>query len=126
MFGKIPEEQRKAYDFVLDQQQKIIGSFREGTNVKSIIRNRETDYSLENAQIMHSFGHGVGLEIHEAPTLNSKVDYALKKNSVITVEPGVYYPGEFGIRIEDTCLIEKNQCITLTKIAKNITTIKLI
>ena len=124
--GNIPDEQRKAYDFVLDEQQKIIDNFKEGTNIKAIIRNRETDYSLENIEVMHSFGHGVGLEIHEAPTLNSKVDNVLKKISIVTVEPGVYFAGKFGIRIEDTCLIEKNQCITLTKIGKTITTINLI
>lgn len=124
--GDIPDEQRKVYNFVLDEQQKIIDNFKEGTNIKAIIRNRETDYSLENIEIMHSFGHGVGLEIHEAPILNSKVDNVLKKNSIVTVEPGVYFAGKFGIRIEDTCLIEKNQCITLTKIAKTITTINLI
>ena len=75
---------------------------------------------------MHSFGHGVGLEIHEVPFLNSKMDNILKKNLVVTVEPGVYFPGKFGMRIEDTCLIDKNECIKLTKTAKTITTIKLV
>jgi len=124
--GNISEEQKKAYEFVLDQQEKIISNFKEGTNIKTILRNRETDYSLQNLEIMHAFGHGVGLEIHEAPRLVSKVDCLLKKNSIIAIEPGVYFPGKFGIRIEDTCLVEKNECIKLTKTAKTITTIKLI
>lgn len=124
--GTIPEEQKKVYEFVLEEQEKIIENFKEGTNIKTIIRNRETDYNLENFEVMHSFGHGVGLEIHEVPFLNSKVDNILKKNSVVTVEPGVYFPGKFGIRIEDTCLIDKNECIKLTKTAKTITTIKLV
>lgn len=124
--GDIPKEQKEIYEFILDEQEKIISNFKEGTNIKTIIRNRETDYNLENLAIMHAFGHGVGLEVHEAPFLSSKVDNMLKKNSVIAVEPGAYFPGKFGIRIEDTCLVEKNQCIKLTKTDKTITTIKLL
>lgn len=124
--GNITDEQEKMYQFVLEEQEKIIANFKEGTNIKQIIRNRETDYNLKNIEIMHSFGHGVGLEIHEYPFLTSKIDSILKRNSVITVEPGVYFPGKFGIRIEDTCLITKSECISLTKTAKNITKIKLI
>lgn len=54
----------------------------------------------------HSLGHGLGLEIHEYPTLSPKRDGALTENTVFTVEPGVYFDGEFGIRIEDTVVIK--------------------
>ena len=54
------------------------------------------------------------------------MDCFLKKNAVVAIEPGVYFPGKFGIRIEDTCLIDKNECIKLTKTGKTITRIKLI
>ena len=124
--GNIPEEQKNVYEFVLEEQNKIISNFKEGTNIKTIIRNREMDYDLENYEVMHAFGHGVGLEIHENPVLKSKQDNLLKRNSVIAIEPGVYFPGKFGIRIEDTCLVEKNECINLTKSAKTITRIKLV
>lgn len=124
--GNIPEEQKKVYEFVLEEQSKIISNFKEGTNIKNIIRNREMDYNLENYEVMHAFGHGVGLEIHENPVLKSKQDNLLKRNSVIAIEPGVYFPGKFGIRIEDTCLVEKNECINLTKSVKTITRIKLV
>ncbi len=124
--GEIPEEQKEVYAFVLEQQEKIIENFREGTNIKTIMKNRETDYSLARYSILHAFGHGVGLEIHETPSLNSKMDCFLKKNAVVAIEPGVYFPGKFGIRIEDTCLIDKNECIKLTKTGKTITRIKLI
>lgn len=124
--GEIPTEQKEVYEFVLAQQEKIIENFREGTNIKTIMRNRETDYNLAHYMILHAFGHGVGLEIHETPSLNSKVDCFLKKNSVVAIEPGVYIPGKFGVRIEDTCLIDKNQCINLTKTGKTITRIKLL
>ena len=124
--GKIDEEIEKVYDFVLDEQNKIISNFKEGTNFKTIIKNRELDYKLEGYELMHSFGHGVGLEIHETPTLNAKVDNLLKRNSVIAIEPGVYFPGKFGIRIEDTCLVERNMTTTLTNCSKNKINIKLL
>jgi Xaa-Pro aminopeptidase len=123
--GEPTEEQIKVYNFVLEEQKKIIANFKEGNNIKTVIRNRENDYSLEKCEVMHAFGHGVGLEIHELPFLNSKKDCMLKKNSIIAIEPGVYFPEKFGIRIEDTCIITKEECINLTKTAKTITTIKL-
>lgn len=85
--GKINEEKEKVYDFVLGQQRNIINSFKEGTNIKTIMKNRETDYDLAGYDIMHAFGHGVGLEIHESPALNSKIDNLLKRNSVVAIEP---------------------------------------
>lgn len=124
--GKIDKNKEKVFDFVLEQQQKLIDNFKEGTNIKTIIKNREADYKLDGYEIMHSFGHGVGLEIHEAPNLTSKVDNILKLNSVIAIEPGVYFSGEFGVRIEDTCLVQKDKCITLTNCSKNKINIKLL
>lgn len=124
--GEPDEKKEKIYDFVIEQQENLIKSFKEGTNVKTIIKNRETDYKLKAYEILHSFGHGVGLEVHEAPILNSKIDNFLKKGSIIAIEPGVYFQGLFGIRIEDTCLIEKNECITLTNCSKNKIYIKLL
>ena len=74
---------------------------------------------------MHSFGHGVGLDIHEIPFLRSTVDCNLKENSIVTVEPGVYFKNEFGIRIEDTYLVNKFGVDALTKSRKDYTIIKL-
>ena len=124
--GTPTKKQEEVFKFVLEQQEKVIKNFKEGTNMKTILKNREMDYKLAGYDIIHSFGHGVGLEIHEAPRLKSEVDGFLKKNSIITVEPGVYLPGEFGVRIEDTCLIEKDRCITLTKCNKDMINIKLV
>ena len=57
----------------------------------------------------------MGLDIHEDPILSSKGELKLKKNMLITVEPGVYFPGKFGIRIEDTVLVNKTGATPLTK-----------
>lgn len=72
----------------------------------------ETGYG---ACFAHGLGHGVGLEIHEPPTLNPKSEETLQAGNVITVEPGVYIPGFGGIRIEDTVLVEKDEAEKLTE-----------
>lgn len=66
-----------------------------------------------------------GLDIHERPILRSKQDCILKEDSIIAIEPGVYKTGKFGIRIEDTFLVEKSCCTSLTHSSKDYTVIKL-
>ena len=58
---------------------------------------------------MHSTGHGVGLDIHEFPNINSKNELIIEDNMVFTVEPGIYIPNEFGVRIEDTVYIKNGK-----------------
>lgn len=118
-------EYEDSYNFVLEQQQRIVDSFKNGANIKQVMKDRESDYHLKNYSVMHSFGHGVGMDIHEEPILSSKTDNYLKENSVIAIEPGVYKTGRFGIRIEDTYYITKDSCINLTKSGKNYTVINL-
>ena len=67
----------------------------------------ENDFKLNGYDLIHSIGHGVGLEIHEPPYISSRSDTLLKENMVVTDEPGIYIPGRFGIRIEDTVQITK-------------------
>ena len=123
--GSVTEEQKKYYNFVLEEQRKAIENFKDGTNLKTIVKNREMDYKLENLSLLHALGHGVGLEIHEDPVLRSTVDCILKKDSVIAIEPGVYFPGQYGIRIEDTCRVSKDRCEPLTKSDKTLKIVKL-
>ena len=121
----IKNEYEDSYNFVLDEQQKIAQAFRDGANIKFVIKDRETDYHLKDYEVMHSFGHGVGMDIHETPVLRSRVDCFLKENSIIAIEPGIYKAGRFGIRIEDTYHIGRSFCINLTKSGKNYTVINL-
>ena len=84
----------------------------------------ENDFKLHDYDLVHALGHGVGLEIHESPVLNSKNDSVLKDKMIITNEPGIYIPGKFGVRIEDTILITKAEATVLTKSDKEYIIIK--
>lgn len=105
--GEPTEEQKKVYDLVKANHDRAIDEIREGANVKILSKSVENDFNLYGFSLIHSLGHGVGLDIHEKPFVNSKNDFQLRENMVVTVEPGIYIPGKFGVRIEDTILVEK-------------------
>lgn len=121
--GNVPETIKTTYDMVLKVQEEAIEAMQDGANIKTITKNVEQELKINRFDLVHALGHGVGLDVHEIPVLNSKYDNLLKENMVIAVEPGIYIPRSFGIRIEDTVLITKNGCIKLTKSEKNYTII---
>ncbi len=110
----------KEYNFVLEQQRKIVSGFKAGSNIKPVIDMAYKDYEVEGYDVMHAFGHSLGLEVHENPVLRNKDDEYLEKNYVIAVEPGIYEIGKFGIRIEDTYLVTNDGVEQLTKSDKSI------
>ena len=69
---------------------------------------------------VHSLGHGVGIDIHELPNLSPRSEFTLQCGNVVTIEPGVYIEGAFGIRIEDMVVVEEGGCIDLTRSDKNL------
>lgn len=105
--GEPTEKQRKVYNLVKKNHDQTIEAIKDGANIKQLSKMVENDFKLNGYDLIHALGHGVGLEIHEKPYLSSKIDCALRENMVITVEPGIYIPNEFGVRIEDTVLVEK-------------------
>jgi Xaa-Pro aminopeptidase len=110
------EKQEEIFNIVLEAQQTAIKSIKPGvksSEIDNIAREVITEYGYGDAFI-HSTGHGVGLEIHEKPSLSKNDEGILEKNMVVTVEPGIYLEGEFGIRIEDMILI-KNRATVLNK-----------
>jgi len=117
--GYVPEEIKEVYNLVLKNQLQTEKELKDGANVKMLSRMVENDFKLHGYDLVHSLGHGVGLDIHEYPYLHGKNDTLLKEKMVVTNEPGIYVPGSFGVRIEDTVLITKNSCINLTKSDKN-------
>lgn len=117
--GYIPEKVKPVYDLVLRNQLQTQNDMKEGATIRTLSRNVENDFKLHGYSLVHSLGHGVGLEIHELPFISGKNDNELKENMVVTNEPGIYIPGDFGVRIEDTVLITKSGCINLTKSGKD-------
>ena len=104
---KFPKHIQKVYDVVLKAQEKAIQSVRIGMKAKEL--DKIARDIIEDAgygkYFVHSLGHGVGLDIHEFPFINSRNKTRLKEGMVFTIEPGIYIPGEFGIRIEDMVAI---------------------
>ena len=116
--GYIPEEVKKVYDLVLKNQLQTKKELKDGANIKTISKMVENDFKLNGYDFIHALGHGVGLDIHEIPVISSRNDKSLKENMVITNEPGIYIPGKFGVRIEDTVLVGKEASKNLTKSSK--------
>lgn len=120
--GEPSEEQLVVYKTVLFGQSMAldyIGAGKTGKKVDGLIRSyfESLDYGDEFG---HSLGHGVGLEIHEKPNLSPKSNTELKEGMVVTVEPGLYLPGKFGVRIEDMVVVTKMGCRNLTKTPKEL------
>lgn len=117
--GYVPQEIKSIYDLVLKNQLSTLKEYSDGGNIKIISKLVENNFEFNKHVLVHALGHGVGLDIHESPNINSKSTKILKENMVVTDEPGIYITGKFGVRIEDTVLITKNGCITLTNSEKN-------
>ena len=117
--GSVPEYVKPVYDLVLKNEMQTIEEMKDGESTRLLTKMVENDFKLNGYDLIHSLGHGVGMEIHEAPYINYRTDTQLKENMVVTDEPGIYITGKFGVRIEDTVQITKFGCISLTKSAKD-------
>lgn len=106
---------QKVYDIVLKAQLNAIEKARVGMKASEV--DKLTRDVIEKAgfgkYFVHSTGHGVGLDIHEYPVINSKSDVIIEDNMVFTIEPGIYLANEFGVRIEDTIVMQNGKAIIL-------------
>jgi len=120
--GHADDDMRKIYDIVLTAHNKAFSAIRAGVPASAVdlaARDHITECGY-GEYFGHSTGHGVGLEIHEAPTVSSKSATVLMDGMVITDEPGVYLPGRFGVRIEDMALVKYDGAETLADIPKEL------
>jgi len=114
--GKVKGEFQKAYEAVVLAQKTAIDLIAEGVKAKDIDAAARKVIKKSGFGVFgHGLGHGLGLEVHELPVLYPKSKDVLKAGQVVTVEPGIYIPGKFGIRIEDDVLITKTGCKILTR-----------
>jgi len=109
------KKHQKIYDIVLKAQLNAIEKARVGMKAQEIdnLTRSIIEKSGYGKYFVHSTGHGVGLDIHEYPFINSKSDLIIENNMVFTIEPGIYLPNEFGIRIEDTVAMINGKAVIL-------------
>lgn len=111
-------EEKKYYTLLLDAQQAAIDAVRDGVSFSQLEKIARKKLGKHSSAFTHSLGHGIGIEVHEAPVFSDKKQ-KVKKNMVFTIEPGLYFPERFGLRIEDTILFDGKTRI-LTKATKEL------
>ena len=117
---KIPPKLERIYRVVLKAQQQAIAAVRPGVAASKVdqIARKVIEKAGFGKQFTHGLGHGVGLDIHEAPRLGPSADRPLKAGMVITVEPGIYVRGFGGVRIEDDVLVTRDGHEVITSVPK--------
>ena len=120
--GQPTEEMKKVYDTVLSAQFAGLAAARAGATGAEIdgAARRVIEEAGYGEYFGHSFGHGVGVEIHESPSAAPGNDQSLPAGSVISAEPGIYLPGRFGVRIEDVVVLEEGGCRNITRACKQL------
>lgn len=120
--GAVDERKARAYNAVLEANklaEKAIKIGEKCCDIDAVARNYLAKFSLDKF-FSHSLGHSVGVDIHEMPAFSPRCEEMLKEGMIITVEPGVYLEGDFGLRIEDMALVTKSGAEILTHADKNL------
>jgi Xaa-Pro aminopeptidase len=119
--GTPTRRSRQLYGAVLEAQQAATAAVRAGAMAgvpdraaRRVLRSHQLDRAF-----LHSTGHGLGLEIHEAPRLGKGEETLLEEGMAVTIEPGAYLEGFGGVRIEDTVIVTRNGCEVLTPVSKD-------
>ena len=122
VLGKADEEMKRIYNTVFTAQAEAMKYIRSGVSCKEadkVARDVITDAGY-GEYFGHSLGHSLGLEIHEAPSCSPKSESVLQVGNIVTVEPGIYLPGKYGVRIENMVLVTENGCENLTNSDKSL------
>ena len=119
--GETDGRLRELYDLCLAAQLDALDAVRPGASARDVdaaSRVRISEAGLGDLY-GHGLGHGVGLEVHEGPALRPESDDVLQPGNVVTVEPGLYLPGDVGVRIEDMVLVAEDGCERLTTVTRD-------
>lgn len=121
--GPVGEREREVYELVLRAQEESLAAVAPGAGCAAVdgVAREIIAAAGYGDRFGHGLGHGVGLEVHEGPRLAKGVEGTLAANSVVTVEPGVYLPGELGVRIEDLAIVTDDGPRVLTSFTKALT-----
>jgi Xaa-Pro aminopeptidase/Xaa-Pro dipeptidase len=120
--GRADGKFREVYAVVKEAHDRAIEAVRAGTACREIdrIARQVIEKKGYGMYFTHGTGHGVGLDVHEAPRLSALSDEILAAGMVVTVEPGIYIPGLLGVRIEDMVLVQEDGCEIITKMSKEL------
>ena len=121
----LPSEARDVYELVRSVQESSVSAVRAGASAKEVdgLGRAVIDEAGHGEHYGHGLGHGVGLDVHETPTLSPRSNDVLAAGNVVTVEPGVYVPGSFGVRIEDLVVVTADGCDVLSGLPKSLTVV---
>jgi Xaa-Pro aminopeptidase len=122
--GKISSQANEAYEIVKESQKLGLNIVKPNVNCKDVdfACRKYIEEKNYGKYFIHSTGHGIGLEVHELPTISYRSNTKLKENMAITIEPGIYIQNKFGIRIEDSIIV-KDKPIIMHKFTKDLITI---
>lgn len=123
-FGKPSNTEIKNYEKVLQIEKDSIKDVKPNASCRELDLNARKMFGRNAKNFIHALGHGVGKKIHEFPKISPRSKFFLKTGMIITIEPGVYFEGKYGIRIEDTVLVTEKGREILTKSPKNLIMIK--
>ena len=117
----VSERQERMYEVVREANEIAVSRMRAGVPAKEVdaVAREFIDSTEFEGRFIHSLGHGIGLSVHDGGSLSPVTDMVLEENMILTVEPGVYIPGEGGVRIEDDVRITKDGCEVLTTASKD-------
>jgi len=123
--GKISNHEKQVYNIVKDSQELGLRAVKPRINCKSVddVCRKFISDSDYGKYFIHSTGHGIGLDVHEFPTIGPKSTTKLQNNMAITVEPGIYIPKKFGVRIEDSLIVKDKKPLLLHKFTKELLTL---
>ncbi len=111
--GKPTKKELDIYNFLLKAQQAAIKAAKVNKPYKALDVLTRKKLGKHEKYFIHSLGHGIGLEVHENPSFGIKT-HKILNNVPFTIEPGIYFPGKFGLRIEDTLVMKQNKPKILT------------
>ncbi|MBI2651858.1 aminopeptidase P family protein [Candidatus Woesearchaeota archaeon] len=117
--GKPTKKEKEMYNLLLTIQKNAINQIKNNKKCSELYDFANKSLGKYQKNFLHGLGHGVGVEIHELPNLTLNSKDIIKNNMIFTIEPGIYFPRRFGIRIEDIVLF-KNKPIPLTKTSKDL------
>jgi Xaa-Pro aminopeptidase len=120
--GEPGEEARAVYEVVREAQRQSLGAIRAGVRGEDVdaVARKAIDAAGHGERFGHGLGHGVGLEVHEAPRLSLRSDDVLAADEVVTVEPGIYLAGSLGVRIEDLVVVTEDGLRNLSGLPKEL------